>query len=124
MTATDFTPVASLLGGALIGASAVMLMTAQGRIPFILGIVAAPLVVLLATGTAPLPGIEAGIIAGPAIFGIGWGLAGFCPGAALAALTTGGSAAPILVVAMLVGMAGARWLADRPATLAPANQRG
>jgi hypothetical protein len=32
MTATDFTPVASLLGGALIGASAVMLMAAKGRI--------------------------------------------------------------------------------------------
>jgi uncharacterized membrane protein YedE/YeeE len=83
MTATDFTPVTSLLGGALIGASAVMLMAAQGRIAgvsgiavrllppyadnefagrlaFILGIVVAPLVVLLATGTAPLPSIEAG----------------------------------------------------------------
>jgi hypothetical protein len=93
MTATDFTPVASLLGGALIGASAVMLMAALGRIPFILGIVAAPLVVLLATGTAPLPGIEAG----PAL---------------------------LAFAGLLVGMAGARWLADRPATIAPANQRG
>lgn len=38
MTATDFTPVASLLGGALIGASAVMLMAAQGRIAGVSGI--------------------------------------------------------------------------------------
>jgi hypothetical protein len=83
MTATDFTPVASLLGGALIGASAVMLMAAQGRIAgvsgiavrllppyadhefagrlaFILGIVVAPMAVLLTTGTTPLPSIEAG----------------------------------------------------------------
>ena len=96
MTATDFTPVASLLGGALIGASAVMLMAAQGRIAgvsgiavrllppyadgelagrlaFILGIVVAPLVVLLATGTAPLPTIEAG----PALLAFAGLLVGF-----------------------------------------------
>ena len=64
--------------------------------------------------------IDARIIAGPAIFGIGWGLAGFCPGPALTALTTGGSAALIFVATMLVGMAGARWFASRPASLVPA----
>jgi uncharacterized membrane protein YedE/YeeE len=96
MTATDFTPVASLLGGALIGASAVMLMAAQGRIAgvsgiavrllppyadhefagrlaFILGIVVAPLIVLLATGTAPLPTI----VAGPALLAFAGLLVGF-----------------------------------------------
>jgi uncharacterized membrane protein YedE/YeeE len=101
MTATDFTPVASLLGGALIGASAVMLMAAKGRIAgvsgiavrllppyadaelagrlaFILGIIVAPLVVLLATGTAPVPTIEAGpallVLAGLLVgFGSVWG---------------------------------------------------
>lgn len=83
MTATEFTPLASLLGGALIGASAVMLMAAKGRIAgvsgiavrllppyedgefagrlaFILGIAVAPLLVLLVTGAAPVPTIEAG----------------------------------------------------------------
>lgn len=64
--------------------------------------------------------IDARIIAGPAIFGVGWGLAGFCPGPAFTALTTGGSTALIFVATMLVGMAGARWLASRPATLVPA----
>jgi uncharacterized membrane protein YedE/YeeE len=68
--------------------------------------------------------IDARIIAGPAIFGIGWGLAGFCPGPAFTALTTGGSPALIFVATMLVGMAGARWLANRPATLVPASPRG
>ena len=68
--------------------------------------------------------IDARIIAGPAIFGIGWGLAGFCPGPAFTALTTGGSAALIFVATMLVGMGGARWLANRPATLVPATPRG
>ncbi len=67
--------------------------------------------------------IDARIIAGPAIFGIGWGLAGFCPGPAFTALTTGGSTALIFVATMLVGMAGARWLANRPATLVPATPR-
>ena len=55
------------------------------------------------------------IIAGPAIFGVGWGLAGFCPGPALTALGFGSPAAVIFVAAMLAGMLFARWLAGRPA---------
>lgn len=54
------------------------------------------------------------IIAGPAIFGLGWGLAGFCPGPALVALGFGSSASVIFVGAMLAGMAMARSLANRP----------
>jgi uncharacterized membrane protein YedE/YeeE len=53
------------------------------------------------------------IIAGPAIFGLGWGLAGFCPGPALTALGFGSPAAVIFVAAMLVGMVFARLLANR-----------
>jgi uncharacterized membrane protein YedE/YeeE len=67
--------------------------------------------------------IDARIVAGPAIFGIGWGLAGFCPGPAFTALTTGGNAALMFVLAMLVGMTGARWLASRPAKLIPVTPR-
>lgn len=58
------------------------------------------------------------IISGPAIFGVGWGLAGFCPGPALTALGYGSAAAVIFVVAMTAGMLLARWLANRP-SLAP-----
>ncbi|MGX9964429.1 DUF6691 family protein [Roseomonas sp. F4] len=72
----------------------------------------------------PATGIDARIVVGPAIFGLGWGLAGFCPGPAFTALTTGGSAALIFVAAMLAGMVGARWLASRPATFTPATPRG
>jgi uncharacterized membrane protein YedE/YeeE len=54
------------------------------------------------------------ILLGPAIFGIGWGLAGFCPGPALTALGFGSRAAVIFVAAMAVGMLLARWLANRP----------
>ncbi|WP_206931506.1 DUF6691 family protein [Roseococcus thiosulfatophilus] len=67
--------------------------------------------------------IDARIVAGPAIFGVGWGLAGFCPGPAFTALTIGDNAALIFVLAMLVGMAAARWLASRPAKLIPATPR-
>jgi uncharacterized membrane protein YedE/YeeE len=68
--------------------------------------------------------MDARIVVGPAIFGVGWGLAGFCPGPAFTAITTGGSAAWMFVVAMLVGMASARWVASRSATLVPAIPRG
>lgn len=55
--------------------------------------------------------INAPIVVGPAIFGIGWGLAGFCPGPAFTALGTGNSNAVLFVVAMMVGMFAARQLA-------------
>ncbi|WP_431285746.1 DUF6691 family protein [Humitalea sp. 24SJ18S-53] len=67
--------------------------------------------------------IDARIIAGPAIFGIGWGLAGFCPGPAFTALLTGGIPAILFVAAMLLGMGSARWLANRPASPLPAAPR-
>jgi uncharacterized membrane protein YedE/YeeE len=49
--------------------------------------------------------IDGPLVLGAALFGIGWGLSGFCPGPAVAALSTG--AAPVLVVvaAMVLGMA-------------------
>lgn len=54
--------------------------------------------------------IDARIILGPALFGIGWGLAGFCPGPALTALGTGSAQALLFVAAMLAGMAAARYM--------------
>jgi uncharacterized protein len=56
-------------------------------------------------------GIDAPIIVGPAIFGIGWGLGGFCPGPAFTALGTGSPHALFFVLAMVVGMVGARMAA-------------
>ncbi|HEY9064672.1 MAG TPA: YeeE/YedE family protein [Burkholderiaceae bacterium] len=49
--------------------------------------------------------IDARLIGGGALFGIGWGLAGFCPGPALVALGSGRIEALIFVAAMLAGMA-------------------
>lgn len=68
-------------------------------------------------------GIDTRLIVGPAIFGVGWGLAGFCPGPAFTALGTGGSAAVLFVAAMLAGMGIARRLANRPANPLPAAPR-
>src|SRR5947208_1239949 len=101
MIATPFTPIASLLGGALIGLSAVLLMGATGRIAgvsgiaarlfppyedlefagrlaFVAGLIAAPLLVRLVTGSLPAQTIAAGtpvlIVAGLLTgFGAVWG---------------------------------------------------
>lgn len=51
------------------------------------------------------------LVAGAALFGVGWGLAGFCPGPALVSALTGGAPALIFLAAMLAGMALARRLA-------------
>ena len=48
--------------------------------------------------------IDARLIGGGVLFGIGWGLAGFCPGPALVALSSGFGPALWFVPAMLVGM--------------------
>lgn len=48
--------------------------------------------------------IDRRLLLGGLAFGVGWGLAGFCPGPALASLATGGSKALIFTAAMLVGM--------------------
>jgi uncharacterized membrane protein YedE/YeeE len=44
------------------------------------------------------------LMAGGALFGVGWGIAGFCPGPALVALGMGEAKAVIFVLAMLAGM--------------------
>ena len=45
------------------------------------------------------------LLGGSALFGIGWGIAGLCPGPGIAALVIQPVAAAIFVVAMLAGMA-------------------
>jgi uncharacterized membrane protein YedE/YeeE len=52
--------------------------------------------------------IDARLIAGSALFGLGWGLSGFCPGPAIASLTTLSMHPVIFIIAMLAGMFVAR----------------
>ena len=56
--------------------------------------------------------IDSRLIGGGVLFGIGWGIAGLCPGPALVALGGGMGQAGLFVLAMLAGMWGHdRWLA-------------
>ena len=52
----------------------------------------------------PWHDVDARLVVGSALFGLGWGLAGFCPGPALAGLVTGSAAVVAFVIAMLTGM--------------------
>ncbi len=49
--------------------------------------------------------IDRRLVLGSMTFGVGWGLAGYCPGPALASLASGGVQALLFVAAMLAGMA-------------------
>jgi uncharacterized protein len=49
--------------------------------------------------------IDAPLLGGSALFGVGWGIVGFCPGPAIAALGTGLLPVFAFVAAMLAGMA-------------------
>ena len=49
--------------------------------------------------------IDRRLVLGGLTFGVGWGLAGYCPGPALASLAQGGTKPLLFFAAMLVGMA-------------------
>lgn len=48
--------------------------------------------------------IDMRLVAGAALFGVGWGLGGLCPGPALVSASGGSHSAIVFVAAMLVGM--------------------
>jgi len=48
--------------------------------------------------------IDRRLVVGSTLFGIGWGIAGFCPGPGLVALGMGETKALVFVAAMLAGM--------------------
>lgn len=56
--------------------------------------------------------VDRRVVVGPAIFGVGWGLGGFCPGPALTALGLGATGTLVFVPAMFAGMWCARLLSD------------
>ncbi|WP_213955729.1 YeeE/YedE family protein [Variovorax sp. dw_954] len=68
-----------------------------------------------------LPGagrIDRRLVLGSLVFGVGWGIAGFCPGPGLVALGMGEPKALVFVLAMVSGMAGfelIEWLRRRAA---------
>ena len=58
-----------------------------------------------ARSLAPRGRVDGALLGGAALFGVGWGLAGYCPGPALVALGTSALAPLVFVTAMLAGMA-------------------
>lgn len=54
--------------------------------------------------------IDRRLVFGSTLFGMGWGLVGFCPGPALVALGAGRVKALVFVAAMLAGMAIFEWI--------------
>ncbi|MEO7096448.1 MAG: DUF6691 family protein [Polyangiales bacterium] len=54
--------------------------------------------------------VEPRLVIGAALFGVGWGLSGYCPGPALISLGTAASPVLVFVAAMIGGIAIARLL--------------
>lgn len=60
--------------------------------------------------------IDGALVGGAALFGIGWGLSGYCPGPAIVALGSGATGAFVFVAAMAIGILlseGAKWTIER-----------
>lgn len=60
---------------------------------------------------SPIPGraapvLDARLLGGSALFGVGWGLVGLCPGPAMASISYGGPEGMVFLAAMIVGMIG------------------
>ena len=87
---------AFVLGGAILPMAVAWRLTA-GRAPLAGGSFPQP----------PDPVIDRRLVAGSALFGMGWALAGLCPGPAMASLSFGGAGGLVFLAAMLVGMGAA-----------------
>lgn len=87
---------AFVMGGAIIPMFVAWQMT-KGRHPVV-------------GGDFPNPAkseIDHRLAVGSVLFGMGWGLAGLCPGPAIASLSYGGISGMVFMAAMIVGMLGA-----------------
>jgi uncharacterized membrane protein YedE/YeeE len=94
--AGDWNPtLVMVMAGGIVGAVPGFMLARRRQVP-VLG------------GTFQVPtrrDLDARLIGGAVIFGIGWGLAGICPGPAIAGLSTGMWQFVLFVGAMLAGMA-------------------
>ena len=93
--AGDWDPSLALVMAGAIGVAALPLNLAQRRTKALLG------------GAMQMTNrrdLDARLIGGSLLFGVGWGIAGICPGPALAIVLTGHWQAALFVAAMLAGM--------------------
>ncbi|MBZ4394512.1 DUF6691 family protein [Myxococcus faecalis] len=63
---------------------------------------------------APSASVDGRLVAGAVLFGVGWGLSGYCPGPALVVLPVGGLTVALFVVGMVAGMGVFRALVKQP----------
>jgi len=68
--------------------------------------------------------LDGRLLSGSALFGIGWGLVGICPGPAVVALGAGQPKAAAFVLAMLAGMAGYEFVLNRSTAEPRSAERG
>ena len=107
----DWDPtLAFVMGGAIIPMALAWLLTRQ-RQPLLGG----------EFPSQPEPRLGRPLIAGSIMFGIGWGLAGLCPGPAIASISFGGLSGVVFMIAMLAGMFFAPTV--KAALASPAPQR-
>ena len=57
--------------------------------------------------------IDKALLVGAAIFGVGWGMSGFCPGPAVASLGYGSIEAVVMVLSIYAGFFCQKWFSDR-----------
>lgn len=69
--------------------------------------------------------VDAPLVVGAALFGVGWGIGGYCPGPAIVGMAAGGHQAAVFVVAMTAGMLARRLVPERApfAALPPAGKK-
>lgn len=90
----DWDPtLAFVMGGAIIPMALAWRFT-RGRNPAMGGLFPPP----------PEPRLGRNLVIGSVMFGFGWGLAGLCPGPAIASLSWGGLEGLVFVAAMVLGM--------------------
>ncbi|MBK5926521.1 hypothetical protein CCR87_03985 [Rhodobaculum claviforme] len=85
---------AFVLGGAILPMAVAWRVAARRRAPALGG----------AFPPAPEPKLGHNLVLGSVLFGAGWGLAGLCPGPAMASLTWGGTGGLVFLAAMAAGM--------------------
>jgi uncharacterized membrane protein YedE/YeeE len=76
--------------------------------------------ILASTFSLPQPtDVDQRLLTGSVLFGLGWGLAGFCPGPAITILATGSIPAIQFVISMLLGMVAHKELFARESVISP-----
>lgn len=91
----DWDPtLAFVLGGAVVVMAVAWRLAAIRQTPVLGGEFPVP----------PEPRLGRNLVIGSVLFGMGWGLAGLCPGPAIASLVWGGTGGIVFLVAMLAGM--------------------